>query len=235
MTFYIIYIKHPTHTQYIHFNKKSIEQVINIIPLITKKMPSEKILLEKAERRIQAWKEANDVGKFLDLSRLLSDSLLERVLESVLKLDNLQKLNLSNNRLTTLPDSIRNLVNLQVLDLTHNQLTTLPTSLFELKSLCRLDVSCNKLTHLPDSIGNLVNLQVLLLFCNQLTTLPTSLFELKSLCRLNLSYNKLTHLPDGFIESKFYNELNCYNYNTRLTYLPDNWGEITSNKSCVIS
>ena len=59
------------------------------------------------------------------------------------------KLNISNNKLTTLPPEIGNLINLQVINCSGNNLTTLPPEIGNLINLQNFECSYNKLTTLP--------------------------------------------------------------------------------------
>jgi len=73
----------------------------------------------------------------------------------------LERLDLSNNRLSGAPQAeIRHLQKLKYLDLSKNNLTGLPAELGQLKNLEVLDVSNNKLTGLPMELGNLTQLRV---------------------------------------------------------------------------
>lgn len=74
----------------------------------------------------------------------------------------LERLDLSDNRLTGAPQSqIGQLENLKFLDLSNNSLTGLPAELGRLSKLETLDASNNKLTGLPMELGNLTQLRVL--------------------------------------------------------------------------
>ncbi|MGE8792255.1 leucine-rich repeat domain-containing protein, partial [Leptospira kirschneri] len=61
------------------------------------------------------------------------------------------------------------LQNLQKLDLKGNRLTTVPKEIGQLQNLQKLDLKGNRLTTLSDEIGQLKNLQKLYLIDNQLS------------------------------------------------------------------
>ncbi|MEM1171150.1 MAG: leucine-rich repeat domain-containing protein, partial [Cyanobacteria bacterium P01_H01_bin.35] len=115
----------------------------------------------------------------------------------VWELEQLEVLNLSGNKLTSLPESISKLSNLTRLDLSENQLTSLPESISKLSNLTSLDLSSNQLTSLPESISKLSNLTRLDLSENQLTSLPESISKLSNLTRLDLRNNLLISLPES--------------------------------------
>src|SRR5437867_2123058 len=107
-------------------------------------MPHDQAYLE-AEKKIE---EALKSGATeLDLSNPewseLKPLQLTELPESLWKLRQLQKLNLSNNQLMTLPESLAALgalTQLQTLNLSNNQLTALPESLGQLTQLQSLDL-----------------------------------------------------------------------------------------------
>lgn len=81
---------------------------------------------------------------------------------SVFSQTDLERLDLSDNRLTGAPQAeIRHLQKLKYLDLSGNELTGLPAELGQLNNLLTLDVSDNKLTGLPMELGNLTQLRLL--------------------------------------------------------------------------
>lgn len=87
---------------------------------------------------------------------------LSAIPSDVFSRTDLERLDLSNNKLTGAPQAeIRHLQNLKFLDLSGNQLTGLPAELGQLKHLETLNVSNNKLTGLPMELGNLTQLRVL--------------------------------------------------------------------------
>ena len=110
----------------------------------------------------------------------------------------LQDLSLAKNHFTSLPESFGNLVNLQSLDLEKNKLTSLPESFSNLVNLQKLNLCCNRLAILPDNFSNLVNLQELILRVNKLTFLPNSFGNLVNLNSLELNDNEFTSLPESF-------------------------------------
>lgn len=87
---------------------------------------------------------------------------LTKMPSDILRMENLQQLDLSNNNLTgALPAEIRHLQNLQVLNISNNKMTGLPAELGQLSKLRVLNVSNNQLTGIPHELGNLQNLEIL--------------------------------------------------------------------------
>jgi Leucine-rich repeat (LRR) protein len=97
-------------------------------------------------------------GNVLDLSGRGLTAIPNDVFSKV----GLERLDLSDNRLTGAPQSqIGQLKNLKSLDLSDNSLTGLPAELGRLNKLETLDVSNNSLTGLPMELGNLTQLRLL--------------------------------------------------------------------------
>ena len=67
------------------------------------------------------------------------------MLESVIDIYNITRLNLSNKQLVTLPSELGHLSSLKYLDLDNNELVTLPSELGHLSSLERLYLNNNEL------------------------------------------------------------------------------------------
>ena len=107
------------------------------------------------------------------------------------QLDQLERLDLDNNQLTSLPEL--NLPNLQSLSLSNNQLTNLPD--LNLPNLQRLDLDNNQLTELN---LNLYNLQRLDLDNNQLTNLNLNITNIDELYIKN---NPLTEESKDYLKS----------------------------------
>ena len=97
-------------------------------------------------------------------------------------LQNLQKLKLSGNRLSTIPPEIGQLAKLRRLNLNNNHLTSLPEAIGGLTQLFNLNLNNNHLTSLPEAIGGLTQLSNLDLHNNHLTSLPEVIGGLTQLC-----------------------------------------------------
>jgi len=139
-----------------------------------------------------------EIAQLSKLDRLnLNNNRLTSLPPEIGQLKQLTELRLSNNELTTLPPEVCRLENLAVLDLSGNRLAALPAEIAQLTNLTELDLSGNTLTHLPGGIGQLTNLKHLDLSGNTLAALPAEIAQLTNLTRLNLSGNTLTHLPGG--------------------------------------
>ena len=92
----------------------------------------------------------------------LSNQGLTSLPADVLSMTQLTDLNLSNNKLTgALPAEIRRLSKLRNLNVSHNQMTGIPAEIGQLSRLETLDHSYNQITGMPYEIGNLTNLKTL--------------------------------------------------------------------------
>jgi hypothetical protein len=90
----------------------------------------------------------------------------------------IEVLDLSRNKITTIPNSISHLTNLQKLYLDHNNIENVPESIGHLSKLVNLSFSQNRIKALPESIGNLKDLKFLSLGENKLRILPSSMKNL---------------------------------------------------------
>lgn len=144
---------------------------------------------------------------------------LERIPSAVFSLNNMQELDLKENKLTTveeilslqhcsrlvtlklwhnkityIPDHISKLHTLETLDVSWNKLRKLPLRMFYCTKLRHLDVSHNQLTSLPPEVGILQGLQFFSAAFNSLETLPEELYSCKRLKTLALGNNCLSNL-----------------------------------------
>ncbi|KAI4833165.1 hypothetical protein KUCAC02_016079 [Chaenocephalus aceratus] len=144
---------------------------------------------------------------------------LERIPSAVFSLNNLQELDLKENKLSTveeilslqhcrrlvtlklwhnkiayIPEHISKLHTLETLDISWNKLRKLPSRLFYCTKLRHLDVSHNQLTSLPPEVGILQGLQFFSAAFNSLEALPEELFSCKRLKTLALGNNCLSYL-----------------------------------------
>jgi Leucine-rich repeat (LRR) protein len=110
----------------------------------------------------------------------LSDQNLEIIPEYVFSQEDLEELDVSNNRLTgAIQAEIRQLQNLTVLNAGNNQMTGVPAEIGQLKNLQVLDLSDNLLTGLPLELGNLQNLTTLDISGNNYSELDLSTIQEK--------------------------------------------------------
>lgn len=116
----------------------------------------------------------------------------------ILKLTNVDELDLSRNQIQKLPDNIGNFLSLRWLDLHSNKLESVPESIGNLVGLTHLNLSNNRLISagLPSTLGLLTSLRSLNLGMNQLDTLPTTMMGLDSLQELGLYDNLFINLPE---------------------------------------
>ncbi|GBN85029.1 E3 ubiquitin-protein ligase LRSAM1, partial [Araneus ventricosus] len=107
---------------------------------------------------------------------------------SLKDLNQLQILNLKNNKLSSLPSEISHLSKLKVLDLESNQLKKLPASFEKLTNLCHLNLKSNKLLQFPVPICSLHSLEYLNLCDNpKIKYLPKELCNFTSLKDLEIN------------------------------------------------
>ena len=137
------------------------------------------------------------VTKVEDIIRLdLSSQSLKELPDSIGILSHLLILNLSNNKLSDLPDSMKNLSALRNLDIRRNGFKTLPEVVLSL-SLRSLNASGNELTTIP-LLEGLDDLRVLDVSSNALRDVEIFLPLQNELRTLNLSSNLIKEIS-GFL------------------------------------
>jgi len=133
------------------------------------------------------------VDAIVELS--LKKNSIPEISSEICKLTSLKKLDLSENRLTTLP-CLADLNILEHINISENELKELPGSMFAgLVNLTTLIAFKNNLSTLPDEIGQCSSLKELNFFNNKLIRVPKTLADLENLEDLNLGGNKLKTCP----------------------------------------
>jgi hypothetical protein len=123
-------------------------------------------------------------------------------------LTNITKLNLFNNKLTTISNRFSKLKSLLLLDISSNKLEDLGPVIGDLFNLNELNLNKNELQNLPEQIAKLKNLQKLFIRANKLTTLNKAIGQCEKLEHLDLSLNALTILPTEIGQLKNLKTLN---------------------------
>ncbi|MCA9333803.1 leucine-rich repeat domain-containing protein [Candidatus Saccharibacteria bacterium] len=152
------------------------------------------------------------IGQLQNLQRLyLDNNQLSTLPEILSNLKNLQRLYLNNNQLDIVPKAIEHLHNLQDLSIVGNQLKTLPETFDKLQNLRRLYIDSNQLRTMPKAITSLRNLDILSLTNNQLQIIPETIVQLESLQSLYLDNNQLRTLPHSIAHMQKLQELSLAN------------------------
>lgn len=107
-----------------------------------------------------------------------------------------KSLNIKGNKLERFPTLISTVTTLEKLDLSENKITEIDDDAFaELVNLIELDLSFNDLTYLPSSLGKLTKLKRLNLSGNKIGSLPKEFENLVSLEFLDLDGNPMERVP----------------------------------------
>ena len=130
----------------------------------------------------------------LDLSEVQANSMFRTTYD----FNNLQKLYLDDNLITTLDSDgeLSSLTNLTTLSVVGNELESLPESLSNLTKLTSLDVSDNDFGVFPEVVCSLTQLTSLGVKGNELESLPESLSNLTKLTSLDVSDNVFGVFPE---------------------------------------
>lgn len=136
--------------------------------------------------------------------------------------DTLERLDMTNNKLSTLPDDFGKLKNLKILFLSNNNFTQLPSVLAKCPKLSMIGfrnnqiatvgentlplttrwliLTDNNIVKLPESMGDLHLLQKCMLSGNKLSSLPQSMSKCHNLELLRIAVNELEVLPSFLLE-----------------------------------
>lgn len=121
---------------------------------------------------------------------------------SLLEIQGMTHLDLSNNRLSELPESISLLRDLEYLNLANNNLISLPQeSLAKLKKLRHVNLSGNQLLFFPSFILDIPTVQYLYLQKNEIVNIPKEIKDLKQLKILYIGDNNISNIPLEIVET----------------------------------
>ena len=109
--------------------------------------------------------------------------------------DEVEYIDLSKQKLTSIPAVVFQCPNLVYLDLKRNRIEEIPAAIGQLKKLRVLNMSRNRLARLPKEIGQLIVLRSLILNQNEIVELPPEIGLLSNLAVLDLWGNQLDKLP----------------------------------------
>ena len=104
----------------------------------------------------------------------------------------------NNKKITFIPESIRILQNLEYIELTNNRLIEIPNGLCDCANLTMIFIKYNKLTAIPNNISKLKNLKNLMLGNNEITILPDIFDKMENLKTISIINNKLSVIPSTF-------------------------------------
>lgn len=160
--------------------------------------------------------------KFLNLS----GKGLTAVPASVIKLVNLEKLNLSNNKISVLPKELSGLKKLKSLNLTANAFTSFPVVVTSIASLEDFEISFNNILSLPKEITALAKLKRVSASKCGLKKLPAELSKMQQLEIADLSYNDFVSIPAELTGIKNLKTLDL-SFNKNLSSFPSEIKELT--------
>ena len=111
--------------------------------------------------------------------------------------DSVFQLRLKGKGLNAFPSELNQFPNLQKLDLSKNKICAFPDSLYHLINLTFLDLSRNKIASIPASISQLIFLEHLDLWQNDVDALPYQISELPQLNYLDIRGVSMSHSDYG--------------------------------------
>jgi len=120
----------------------------------------------------------------------------------------LEDLNLTGNMLSVLPEELGSATTLRTLVLNGNVLKTLPHSIGKLENLEKLEINNNDLVELPKEIGRLSLVETLSITGNPISTLPDSIGAMRNLVNLDMSFCHFTTIPEALTHATRVLDLN---------------------------
>ncbi|XP_026216454.1 volume-regulated anion channel subunit LRRC8C [Anabas testudineus] len=162
----------------------------------------QRLCINNENVKLQAFSSLKKLANLVTLELVCCE--LERIPSAVFSLNNLQELDLKENKLTTVEEilSLQHCRRLVTLRLWHNKITYIPDHISKLHSLEKLDVSWNKLRKVPSRLFYCTKLRHLDVSHNQLTSLPPEVGILQGLQFFSAAFNSLEMLPEELFSCK---------------------------------
>lgn len=132
------------------------------------------------------------------LSQIYEYTSIEEALE--VPAEEVYRLNLSKQKLTSIPNEIKQFKNLQELNIANNKITNLDSILLAFPSLQKLVASKNKIEFLSTDFCQASNLKYVDLSQNELYLLPICIGDLSKLEYLDIWNNSIERFPDSFLQ-----------------------------------
>ncbi len=133
----------------------------------------------------------------------LEKNSLQELPNSFDEIPRLKELYLFGNRISSLPESFRILRKLKTLGLASNEFECFPELICSLENVELLDLSENNISTLPDNIGQLKKLKVIVLRNNRISKIPESFYSLNNLEQISLEGNLLDLEDKTRLKSEF--------------------------------
>ena len=182
------------------FNKSSSLDLgnlgLNEIPSIIKQLATSLRSLNLAQNNFEKF----PIDQLLVLEQLekidISDNSLKDLPSDIRLFKNLKSLILKNNSLSSLPNELEELIRLNEINIDKNEFFQFPLEVVNLESLVGLSIRDNKLTAISSNIKG-VRIKTLDLANNNLKTLPEAIGNFSRLEFLDISHNQIEVLPEG--------------------------------------
>ncbi len=134
-------------------------------------------------------------AQVLDSAALAEKKVFTDLKEALQNPDEVYRLCLKRKKLSKFPADILKLKNLNELDMSRNKLVKIPAEISQLSQLQVINLSNNNLTGIPPEIGKLTHLRILILNNNKLQSLPPEMGQLYALRVLDIWGTEVDVLP----------------------------------------
>ncbi|KAM3441181.1 hypothetical protein MY4824_001632 [Beauveria thailandica] len=190
----------PTGTNVPPNGNLSVSRVLTPAQVIGLARDAMRLALESEGQTVEASTAGTGLksGVTVDLSRKSIQKLPEEVVDIVK--DELERLALSHNQLSSLPARFSECTSLRYLNIRGNLIKEFPLTLCDLTSLEILDLGRNQLRALPNEISKLTCLKVLSVPKNHIRELPLCLADMVSLQVLKFEGNPISFPPKDALQ-----------------------------------